>query len=117
MAAPMLAPPQGATDPDALFDAYAEWTAGQGLELYPAQAEALIELVSGSNVILSTPTGSGKSLVATGALFAALSASEHRSDEGARSGASWQSASEHRSDSGAPAPVGNGGASWQPASR
>ncbi|MGH3357106.1 MAG: DEAD/DEAH box helicase, partial [Nocardioidaceae bacterium] len=37
-----------------------------------AQAEALIEIVSGSNVVLSTPTGSGKSLVATGAHFAAL---------------------------------------------
>ena len=37
-----------------------------------AQEEALIEVVSGANVILSTPTGSGKSLVAAGALFAAL---------------------------------------------
>ena len=59
-------------DPDAAYDAFTDWAAGQGLELYPAQSEALIELVSGSNVILSTPTGSGKSLVATGALFAAL---------------------------------------------
>jgi superfamily II RNA helicase len=59
-------------DPDALFDAFAEWTRGQGLELYPAQSEALIEIVTGSNVILSTPTGSGKSLVATGAHFTAL---------------------------------------------
>ena len=42
------------------------------MSLYPAQTEALIELVSGSNVILSTPTGSGKSLVATGAEFATL---------------------------------------------
>ena len=40
--------------------------------MYPAQEEALIELVSGANVILSTPTGSGKSLVAVGAHFAAL---------------------------------------------
>jgi superfamily II RNA helicase len=69
---PLLTPPDGATDPDALFDAYAAWTAEQGLALYPAQTEALIELVSGSNVILSTPTGSGKSLVATGAHFAGL---------------------------------------------
>ena len=44
----------------------------QGLDLYPAQTEALIELVSGNNVILATPTGSGKSLVAAGAHFAAL---------------------------------------------
>ena len=40
--------------------------------LYPHQEEALIEIVSGANVILSTPTGSGKSLVAAGAHFAAL---------------------------------------------
>ncbi|MDQ1709198.1 MAG: hypothetical protein QOG49_583, partial [Frankiaceae bacterium] len=60
------------TDPDALFDAFAGWTEQQGLALYPAQQDALIEIVSGSNVILSTPTGSGKSLVAVGAHFAAL---------------------------------------------
>ena len=59
-------------DPDALFDAFTTWTQAQGLTLYPAQQEALIEVVSGSNVILSTPTGSGKSLVAVGAHFAAL---------------------------------------------
>lgn len=59
-------------DPDALFDAFATWAAGRGLSLYPAQEEALIEVVSGSNVILATPTGSGKSLVAMGAHFAAL---------------------------------------------
>jgi len=61
-----------AADADALFEAFTGWTADQGLELYPAQTEAMIELVSGSNVILATPTGSGKSLVAAGAHFAAL---------------------------------------------
>ncbi len=60
------------TDPDALFDGFGAWVGGQGLELYPAQTEALIELVSGSNVILATPTGSGKSLVAAGGHFIAL---------------------------------------------
>ncbi len=40
--------------------------------LYPAQEDALLELASGSHVILSTPTGSGKSLVAVGAMFFAL---------------------------------------------
>ncbi len=60
------------TDPDALFDAFETWVGEQGLTLYPAQEEALIEVVSGANVILSTPTGTGKSLVATGAHFAAL---------------------------------------------
>jgi superfamily II RNA helicase len=58
--------------PDAVFDAFAGWAKQRGLELYPHQEEALIEIVSGANVILSTPTGSGKSLVAVGAHFAAL---------------------------------------------
>jgi superfamily II RNA helicase len=60
------------TDPDSLFDAFETWASERGIELYEAQAEALIGVMSGSNVILSTPTGSGKSLVATGAHFAAL---------------------------------------------
>jgi superfamily II RNA helicase len=59
-------------DADSLFDAFNNWVTERGLELYPHQEEALIEIVSGANVILSTPTGSGKSLVATGAHFAAL---------------------------------------------
>ncbi|OZM75304.1 DEAD/DEAH box helicase [Amycolatopsis antarctica] len=59
-------------DADTLFDAFSSWTTERGIELYPAQEEALIEVVSGANVILSTPTGSGKSLVAVGAHFAAL---------------------------------------------
>ncbi len=63
-------------DPDALYAAFTEWAAAQGLTLYPHQDEALIEIVSGANVILSTPTGSGKSLVATAAHFAALAAGE-----------------------------------------
>ena len=58
--------------PDAVFDAFAGWASRRGLSLYPHQEEALIEVVSGANVILSTPTGSGKSLVAAGAHFAAL---------------------------------------------
>ncbi|MBL4818070.1 MAG: DUF3516 domain-containing protein, partial [Deltaproteobacteria bacterium] len=36
----------------------------KGLSLYPAQEEAVLELLSGHHVILNTPTGSGKSLVA-----------------------------------------------------
>ncbi|MQA23972.1 MAG: DUF3516 domain-containing protein [Micromonosporaceae bacterium] len=61
-----------APSPDALYDTFATWASETGLDLYPAQQEALIEIVSDSNVILSTPTGSGKSLVAAGAHFAAL---------------------------------------------
>ncbi|TDD41424.1 DUF3516 domain-containing protein [Nonomuraea terrae] len=59
-------------DPDAIFDAFVAWNTERGLTLYPAQEEALIEVVSGNNLILATPTGSGKSLVAAGAHFAAL---------------------------------------------
>ena len=65
-------------DPDELFASFAAWAQACGTLLYPAQEEALIELVSGANVVLATPTGSGKSLVATGALYAALAA-ERRS--------------------------------------
>ncbi|MGH3425916.1 MAG: DEAD/DEAH box helicase, partial [Nocardioidaceae bacterium] len=61
-----------APTPDVLLDAFTRWTDEQGIELYPAQEEALIEILSGANVIVGTPTGSGKSLVAAGAQFAAL---------------------------------------------
>ncbi|HEV7751597.1 MAG TPA: DUF3516 domain-containing protein [Baekduia sp.] len=62
------------TDPnaDALYDAFTEWTAQQGLHLYPHQDEAAIELFDANNVVLATPTGSGKSMVAVAAHFAAL---------------------------------------------
>ncbi|MEO6201553.1 MAG: DUF3516 domain-containing protein, partial [Cryobacterium sp.] len=52
--------------------AFAGWASSRGLSLYPAQEEAILEIVSGSNLILSTPTGTGKSLVAIGAHFAAM---------------------------------------------
>ncbi|WP_344779388.1 DEAD/DEAH box helicase [Microbacterium kribbense] len=61
-------------DLDAVYDAFVGWAEGLGLSLYPAQDEAVIELVSGSNVVLSTPTGTGKSLVAVAAHAAALAA-------------------------------------------
>jgi superfamily II RNA helicase len=64
----------GGTDPADLLEVFEDWAGEQGLTLYPAQEEALLEVVSGSNVILSTPTGTGKSLVATGAHLAALAA-------------------------------------------
>lgn len=60
------------TDADALYESFGAWAAEQGTPLYPAQDEALLELASGSNVILATPTGSGKSLVAVGAHLFAL---------------------------------------------
>jgi len=64
--------PADPTDPDALYEAFTGWATDQGLRLYPHQEESLLELVTGSHVILSTPTGSGKSLVATAAHFVAL---------------------------------------------
>ncbi|SUB53904.1 ski2-like helicase [Nocardia brasiliensis] len=60
------------TDADALYESFGAWAAEQGTPLYPAQDEALLELASGANVILATPTGSGKSLVAVGAHLIAL---------------------------------------------
>ncbi|PVE94000.1 DEAD/DEAH box helicase [Microbacterium sp. TPD7012] len=59
-------------DPDAVYLAFVEWAESTGIRLYPAQDEAVIEIVSGNNLILSTPTGTGKSLVAVGAHFSAL---------------------------------------------
>ncbi|MGZ4496494.1 MAG: DEAD/DEAH box helicase, partial [Nocardioides sp.] len=59
-------------DADAVYEAFTGWVEGQGLSLYPHQDEAVFELLAGSNVILATPTGSGKSLVAIAAHAAAL---------------------------------------------
>jgi superfamily II RNA helicase len=66
--------PEGdrARSPEDLLEEFASWAAERGLPLYPAQEDALLELATGSHVILATPTGSGKSLVATGAMYLAL---------------------------------------------
>jgi len=61
---------------DAVYEAFVAWAESTGITLYPAQDESLIEIVGGSNLILSTPTGTGKSLVAVGAHFAALARGE-----------------------------------------
>ncbi|MGH9362658.1 MAG: DEAD/DEAH box helicase, partial [Thermoanaerobaculia bacterium] len=66
-------PPDGAAaDPEAILGRFVEWVADLGLALYPAQEEALLELFAGRHVVLNTPTGSGKSLVALGLHFKAL---------------------------------------------
>jgi superfamily II RNA helicase len=79
-AAPLAAAPLAArlralghdASPDAALDAFLGYVAEAGLTLYPAQEQALLELASGKHVVLQTPTGSGKSLVASFACFLAL---------------------------------------------
>ena len=66
-----LAARLGAPSP---LDGFVDYTESAGISLYPAQEEALLEILDGHNVIMNTPTGSGKSLVAAGAHFAALAA-------------------------------------------
>jgi superfamily II RNA helicase len=65
-----LVPDDG--DPERVVDAFVDWVDSRGLVLYPAQEEALLEIVAGSHVIVNTPTGSGKSLIAVAAHFTAL---------------------------------------------
>lgn len=57
---------------DQAFESFLDWTLEQGYELWPHQEDALMALASGNHVILGTPTGSGKSLVALGMCFFAL---------------------------------------------
>lgn len=67
-------PPRSGTPPEDLLDLFLGHVRDLGLELYTAQEEAILELFSGNNVILATPTGSGKSLVALALHFLAMSA-------------------------------------------
>lgn len=62
---------------DEMLDEFLGWIDSRGLSLYPAQEEAIVELFAGRHVILATPTGSGKSMVAIAALFRALCLGEH----------------------------------------
>ncbi|MDG2023182.1 MAG: DUF3516 domain-containing protein [Actinomycetota bacterium] len=55
-----------------LLDGFLAWASAANIELYEAQEEAILEVFSGYHVILTTPTGSGKSLVATAAHFEAI---------------------------------------------
>nr|WP_255447697.1 DEAD/DEAH box helicase [Schumannella sp. 10F1B-5-1] len=57
----------GPWDPDDFAEGFASWAAGRGLALYPAQEDALLELLLDRHLVLSTPTGTGKSLVAIAA--------------------------------------------------
>src|SRR5262245_5951111 len=67
--------PAGATcDPGEILGRFLDWVSERGLVPYPEQEQAVLALFEGHHVVLSTPTGSGKSLVATALHFAALCA-------------------------------------------
>jgi len=59
-------------DADALLERFLSYTEERGFAMYEAQEEAILEIFSNQNVVLNTPTGSGKSLVALAACFKAL---------------------------------------------
>lgn len=58
--------------PEDMYEAFSSWVTSTGKQMYPHQDEALLNIVSGDHVIVSTPTGSGKSMIAMQALFTAL---------------------------------------------
>jgi hypothetical protein len=58
--------------PDAVLEGFLRYVGELGLTLYEHQEEAILALMSGSHVIVHTPTGSGKSLIATAVHFKAL---------------------------------------------
>jgi superfamily II RNA helicase len=67
-----LIPRDQAPSNDLLLGRFLEYVEARGLQLYPAQENAVLELFEEKNVILNTPTGSGKSLVAAAVQFKAL---------------------------------------------
>src|SRR5262245_43782155 len=67
-----LAQPIGRLAPDEILARFVGWSEARGLRPYPAQEEAFLELLEGRHVVLATPTGSGKSLVAQLLHFKAL---------------------------------------------
>ena len=70
-----LMPPVG-SDPSDVLDAFASWAATGGRPLYPHQEDAGLALAGGDHVVLATPTGSGKSLVAVAGILLALNRAE-----------------------------------------
>ena len=67
-----LLPRDGDFSSDVLLGRFLDYAEGKGIQLYPAQEAAILEVFEGKNVILNTPTGSGKSLVAAALHFRAL---------------------------------------------
>lgn len=60
-------------DTDEIYERFFTWVEDvKGVKPWPHQEEAIMDLLAGDHVILNTPTGSGKSLVALGMHFAAL---------------------------------------------
>jgi replicative superfamily II helicase len=53
-------PPPGETDGGLLLDRFLSYVDARALTLYPAQESAILELFEDKNVILNTPTGSGR---------------------------------------------------------
>jgi superfamily II RNA helicase len=73
-----LLPRDGALDNDTLLGRFLDYVQSRQLQLYPAQETAILELFEEKNVVLNTPTGSGKSLVAAALHFKSI-AQGHRS--------------------------------------
>jgi len=67
-----LIPRDDRLNADVLLGRFLEYTEARGLQLYPAQEAAILELFEDKNVVLNTPTGSGKSLVAAALHFQAI---------------------------------------------
>ncbi len=57
---------------DEALDLFLGWVEARGTRLWAHQEDALLSLAAGDHVILGTPTGSGKSLVALGLCFTAI---------------------------------------------
>lgn len=64
--------PEPWLDAETAYERFIGWVEARGIEPWPHQEDALFSLAAGSNVILGTPTGSGKSLVALGMMFMAM---------------------------------------------
>ena len=70
----------GELDAESLYEGFATWAEGTGRALYPHQEEALLEISTGSHVIVSTPTGSGKTMIALAAHQLIESGARHPSE-------------------------------------
>ena len=59
-------------DSEEALETFLDWVDRRGITPWPHQEDALLDLAAGNHVILGTPTGSGKSLVAEGMCFLGL---------------------------------------------